>query len=262
MKKYGFTFIELLVVIVIITNVVAILSPVVNKARVNAQQAACLSNCKQLGKALMMYADDYERFPLSYNDTKDTSKIPDSGWWSSPGMWHWGQFVYPYTKNNNILICPSGVKIDDVGRYIKGNYGANKYALSAPLTQEQDPVGRRKSYNPSEMNDLSATYLFMDAGTYVISPYNSCWCSDSKAPSSNYYLPGIGGLGVKEKTSAPITPLFKDDFMSGRHSGNVNVGYCDGHAKFTKVEEISKEALKACKNDQNSTRLVNAWQNY
>ena len=55
-QKRGFTLIELLVVIAIIAILAAILFPVFAKARARAQDSACISNLKQIGTAVNMYA--------------------------------------------------------------------------------------------------------------------------------------------------------------------------------------------------------------
>jgi len=55
-REERFTLIELLVVIAIIAILAAILFPVFSRAREQARKAACLSNAKQIGMALAMYA--------------------------------------------------------------------------------------------------------------------------------------------------------------------------------------------------------------
>ena len=63
-SKVGFTLIELLVVIAIISILAAILFPVFISARNAAKQSACTSNCQQIGKALMLYVQDWNgRWP-------------------------------------------------------------------------------------------------------------------------------------------------------------------------------------------------------
>jgi prepilin-type N-terminal cleavage/methylation domain-containing protein/prepilin-type processing-associated H-X9-DG protein len=95
--KRGFTLIELLVVIAIIAILAAILFPVFAKAREKARQSSCLSNNKQLGLAVMQYAQDFdERLPRTYFSPP-----------SPPGNQHWAMVVAPYIKNVQVFDCPS-----------------------------------------------------------------------------------------------------------------------------------------------------------
>jgi prepilin-type N-terminal cleavage/methylation domain-containing protein len=58
--RRAFTLIELLVVIAIIAILVALLIPALASAKGSGQRAGCLSNLRQIGLAVQIYAQDYE----------------------------------------------------------------------------------------------------------------------------------------------------------------------------------------------------------
>jgi prepilin-type N-terminal cleavage/methylation domain-containing protein len=59
MKRKGFTLVELLVVIAIIALLMSILMPALARVRGLAQQVVCGSHLASIGKAMMMYANDF-----------------------------------------------------------------------------------------------------------------------------------------------------------------------------------------------------------
>lgn len=94
-RPHAFTLIELLVVIAIIAILAAILFPVFAQAREKARQAACLSNMKQIGIGLIMYASDYD------------SQYPPSQLGTGTQLVSWPQMMQPYIKNQDVFACPS-----------------------------------------------------------------------------------------------------------------------------------------------------------
>lgn len=74
MKKQNFTLTELLVVISIIAILAGLLLPALNKSRASAQNAACISNLKQVGATFMLYANDFDDLlpPADFAKTPST----------------------------------------------------------------------------------------------------------------------------------------------------------------------------------------------
>ncbi|MDW8028258.1 MAG: DUF1559 domain-containing protein [Armatimonadota bacterium] len=98
--RFGFTLIELLVVIAIIAVLAAILMPVFSQARAKARQAACISNEKQFGQAMLMYVQDYDEV------------FPYGAW----GHRYWMFLINSYVAGRpanftrpagNIFVCPN-----------------------------------------------------------------------------------------------------------------------------------------------------------
>src|SRR5204862_4622820 len=130
----GFTLIELLVVIAIIAILAAILFPVFAQAREAARKTSCLSNCKQMGLACMMYVQDYdEMYPCNSWDTPYIGTADTD--FKNPNYltaMHWVFRVQPYIKNRQIFVCPSDANPKN---------GWSGYSISGPPGSCNDAWG-------------------------------------------------------------------------------------------------------------------------
>ncbi len=178
--RRGFTLIELLVVIAIIAILAAILFPVFARAREKARQTSCLSNLKQLGLGMVMYAQDYdETFPrMAFSGYLDAPPAPGEPEWNQRtqnGLWYktWPTSVYPYVNNTQIFRCPStswtnnGVAygipsmcINEAGQYVEF------FARSVNMAELVKPaetlmIGEKYGGNPQYI--LSNIYYCMRA---------------------------------------------------------------------------------------------------
>jgi len=116
----GFTLIELLTVIAIIAVLAGLLFPVFMTARAKAREIACVSNLRQIGLAIRMYAQDYdELYPWAVDPTdKYTPEI-----WSEypefqaqiPYMPMMHEVLQPYIRSKDLFRCPSdsGYDVED-----------------------------------------------------------------------------------------------------------------------------------------------------
>lgn len=120
-RRGGFTLIELLVVIAIIAILASILFPVFSRAREKARESTCISNQKQIGAALMMYASDYdEEFPLAASSSGD----------GAPGTLN--QIIEPYVKNSQIWRCPSDKDKAWQTEGLSYDYGTGWFQFASP----------------------------------------------------------------------------------------------------------------------------------
>ncbi len=189
MRRAGFTLIELLVVIAIIAILAAILFPVFARAREKSRQASCLSNVKQLALGNLMYAQDYDERSLPY-----TTGMSGSGY-------NWFELVQPYTKNWNIIVCPSQSIATPWSGVWRISYGINRNASclgDAPATAGPNLATITLPAETGMITDVRAHDNESEAFPTFYSAVNGAW----------------------------------GDVISSRHNEGSNFAFYDGHAKW------------------------------
>lgn len=105
-RAFGFTLIEILVAIAVIVILIAILFPVLIRAREKGRQTTCLSNMRQLGTALLMYAQDNDTLFPEGTQPYPADPIGPKSLAGKPSGIGWAGQVFPYVKNISTFACP------------------------------------------------------------------------------------------------------------------------------------------------------------
>ena len=266
-KPRGFTLIELLVVIAIIAILAAILFPVFAQARAKARSAACLSNCKQIGVSMMMYAQDYDEglpawveyfgqsgfgaeAPLSgENCTGTLDANGNSG--EMKGCWH--AKLAPYVKNG---------KTDQVSKDVTNNDGvwhcpdAGSQGEFVYFKNAANQNTNRYSFSYGYNGLLSYTNysgIYLGAANGVPAYYRYPKLAEMDQSASTVFIGDGGGYNGRIapppafdcyqkryllKTSAYPSGTYREICweMPDRHQDGANYVFMDGHAKYMKAQ--------------------------
>ncbi len=212
-SRAGFTLVELLVVITIISILAALLLPMLSRAREQARQLACLSNLRQLHSAMSLYTDDNSDWmPVT---TASGYEI----WWARIDDEYLGTKVTPQVDT-----CQSVFKCTAIPQFTYWSYNCNfrynsNLGANTNISGVLFPVFHRRSEVKTPSRCLMLSDVVED------SDHDGKINIDAPNHGVGYCFSWYFGWGGGETVFA-VT-----------HDGAGNYMLSDGHGKRMRVEE-------------------------
>ena len=206
-RSKHFTLIELLVVIAIIAILAAMLMPALNRAREQGRLASCTTNLKQIGTALMMYAEDHKGHAEGCT-------------WAAVYEVPFSQYIFDYNlnlyiNNKKTFVCPS----DNIKRESTGDKASYGQVVFYGIVG----TGKANKFKPHRIKKPS-TFL------YVTDCFKEYRIFAKK--NTNSHLMAYSNY-KKEDQRLRYAPHHNNSGTNGVHY--------DGHVKYYPYKSINKE---------------------
>lgn len=225
--RHGFTLVELLVVIAVISILASLLLPVLQKAREGAWAITCANNIKTVGLSIIMFADD--------NDGRGPSKA--QRWGSNPnGDTYWQNVLnnVMFEGQNRIFYYSGAVPVGTTYRAPSGK-------IVCPKFETTESYVRGYALN----NNVAAAGPQITNG--VPSPWISWWLGQRlnrfKRPSyqilTRNHEYNADGCGANFPYDVMTMSVTKPHMWSGvpfRHNGSSSFSFFDNHVELRKPE--------------------------
>jgi prepilin-type processing-associated H-X9-DG protein len=247
-KSIGFTLVELLVVVGIVTALIAVLLPALAGARRQANAIRCQANLSQLGHALVLYTQLSGYYPGS------------DAFYSAPGGWIDAYAVWPARLRTllggerGVFYCPAqdpSLQWPGAGpnRMLKGVNATFALQFGYEKGEPVIDLYNRFSYGYNGWGDggrMSAPLpwqLGLGGGIYpdrTIAGWKDC--SEMRASRVRYpsWMIAIADTSVDGLWDPVICPSVDNPLLwpGDIHRGGANVLFCDGHVQWYPRDEL------------------------
>jgi type II secretory pathway pseudopilin PulG len=166
-RRHGFSLVELLVVIGIIMILIGLLTPTISRSRAQAKTIVCRNQLRQLGVALMEYAQGYKGI------LHPQPIVPPAGEWD-PSWPSWVKWIFTEPRPA-ILVCPTAVEGEwlsyQLNSYmVEGAAGGVRLGVKATRPPEETIVAGENQ--PGSNRDYSVTFVDGDPATPAFTIYD------------------------------------------------------------------------------------------
>lgn len=254
--RRAFTLIELLVVIAIIAILAAILFPVFAEAKVNARIITCVSNMRQVGLALRMYADDHEDVwspAAQYNPLKGFS--PQQMWVgydNNNGKYaggFTGSMLYPakkpirvglidgYLKSEGVKRCPSAPsswQFNLAYNFFNPQSGGSAYYNTNPAASGKEFGPGTMKVGSAPVGDYTVTEAASDGMIEEPAATLAAWEHAYHAPVCNF----LQGPDWYDRAPTYDKSL-KTHFNLLHRDGSTTI-FTDTHARHTTFNQLKR----------------------
>ncbi|HZL37471.1 MAG TPA: DUF1559 domain-containing protein [Tepidisphaeraceae bacterium] len=221
----GFTLVELLVVIGIITVLIAILLPIIGKATEQARRVKCASNLRQIYCAMVMYANDMKGILPIAGGVGETepyfgliTEIPGLLDYDNGQLWR--EFPIGIDARESIFLCPSD--------------GPDR-----PVGDEQGDIDPSIPYSRNFSYCLNLRLRGLTAGFVPGTPQMALWTGVNLSRINHPEHKVLVFDGRRPRHIADALATYDESFpanprplMGDRHSGKANVCFADGHVEL------------------------------
>ena len=228
-RESGFTLIELLVVIAIISLLMAILMPALNRVRDMGRRVSCMSNMRQVGIALHLYTDQYEKLPPKRHPCSDFNK---------PGaalnvlnaivpFLKAGKRATMSPKNYN---CPS-LRPNPEPQYAPTEYSSTSYsANTVPLSRKLTDIPR-----PAAIIVLQEAWSLSHQLWNQPEPVNRTEAAlEGRIPNTYHEW----HMWANKSIHPSFTSIEMREHLCNVHDDGGNLIMADGHAEYKKYVDL------------------------